>query len=312
MALDDYLGLMGGAANIGGVPQAVQQALLGQHQIQGNAFQLRQAQQEAQQQEAYRQAASQVFMRPTPQGFQQLTQQFPQYAKQTTEAMSAYSQPQKDAMFRTATTIYNYLGNGAWDQAQKIAEAEKAAEANAGMDTSHWDTILGAIRDKSPLAMGAAAAVLEAYDPAKYAEVHKALNPPEAVGPDQKQYAFNLQLYGKKYADQQKLISDTKVVSSPNGVYTLAPDAPTNTGGGDPTTGPDGDPATILKNVAAKGTITEAEAATVKSSLGPNGEAKFKAWLAKNGIAIVPSGETKTVGGKTYHNVNGQWFEETP
>lgn len=313
MALDDYLGLMGGAANIGGVPEAVQNALLGQQQIQGNALQLQQAQQAQQDQMAYRQAVSQALLHPSPQTFSQLTQQFPQYAKQTSEAMAAYGQPQKDAMFRTATTIYNYIGNGAWDQAQKVAEAEKAAEANAGMDTSHWDMILDAIIKRSPVAQGAAASVIEAYDPAKYAEVHKALYPGEKTGPDQKQYEYDLQLYGKEYADQAKFIRDSKVVSSPTGVYTMSPGTPSNPEGGDPSTGAAVDPPTILKGAAERGTITEQEAATVRSSLGANGDAKFRAWLAKNKIAVVPSvsGATKVVGGKTYRNVNGQWFEES-
>jgi len=304
--VDDYLGLMGGAQNVGGAPAAIQNALLGQQQIQGNAFQLQQAQQQQADQMAYRQAVSQTLANPSPQAFSRLGQQFPQYTKETKDAMAVYGQPQKDAMFRTAVNIHHLITSGAWDTALADAQKERDAEVAAGMDASHWDGIIEAIKAKSPYALGGAAAVIEAYDPTKYAEVHKALNPSESMGPDQKQYDFDVRTYGKAYADQAKLIRDTKLVSSPNGVYTLAPNAPSNAGGGDPSStgtppapelGPNGNPATLTPE-------------QYKGAVNALGKEKTDAWMARNGITLSGGGETtRVIGGKTYHLIDGQWYE---
>lgn len=51
----------------------------------------------------------------------------------------------------------------------------------------------------------------------------------------------------------------------------------------------DQNPEDILRSAADSKTITSDEAARVRSSLGPNGGAKFNGWLQQNGIQVVPS-----------------------
>ena len=51
----------------------------------------------------------------------------------------------------------------------------------------------------------------------------------------------------------------------------------------------DQNPEAILRAAAGSKTITSDEAARVRSSLGPNGGAKFNGWLQQNGIQVVPS-----------------------
>jgi len=272
--VDDYLGLMGGAANIGGAPAAIQNALLGQQKLQDNGLIIQAKQQASAEQQAYQQALSQALMRPSPSSFQAVAAQYPQFAKQTSEALNAYNQPQKEAMFRTAVTMYNLIGNGQWDKALTEAQAQKEAERVSGGDPSHWDSIIEAIQNRSPYAAGAAASIIQAYDPAKFAEVYKALNPRESMGPDEKQYAFDLQMYGKAYADKAKLTRDTKVVSSPTGVYKLGPGAPPSMKGGDPSAG---------GQASAQEPLSYAQ---FKAYADVQGPAKAASWAMQNGLPI--------------------------
>jgi len=60
----------------------------------------------------------------------------------------------------------------------------------------------------------------------------------------------------------------------------------------------------ILRKATAEQFITPEEAQVVQSSLGPNGSAAFQGWLQQNGVRV-----GKQVGGQTYYQVNGKWYD---
>lgn len=301
MALDDYLGLMGGAANIGGAPAAIQNALLGQQQLEGNALQLQMAQRQAAEQQAYQQALSQALMRPSPSSFQAVAAQYPQFAKQTSEALNAYNQPQKEAMFRTAVTMYNLIGNGQWDKALTEAQAQKEAERVSGGDPSHWDSIIEAIQNRSPYAAGAAASIIQAYDPAKFAEVYKALNPAEARTQTEREYNWRVSQFGQAAADAWLKTQDTKLVPvQPGGsVKAFGPDSFTqNAGGGDQSTGGQGNDQALTYP-------------QFKAYADVQGVAKAAAWARQNGLKIsvsTPAEASALPAGTRYITPDGQEY----
>jgi hypothetical protein len=73
-------------------------------------------------------------------------------------------------------------------------------------------------------------------------------------------------------------------------------------GGTEPVTAEDA--GRILATAAETRVVTEAEAARIRQSMGPNGAAQFDAWLRERGIAI-----EKTVDGKKYYKVGNRWFD---
>lgn len=60
----------------------------------------------------------------------------------------------------------------------------------------------------------------------------------------------------------------------------------------------------VLRKAETTKSITPEEAEVVRASLGPKGRAAFEDWMRKNNIVV-----SRTIGGKTYYQVNGKWYD---
>lgn len=60
----------------------------------------------------------------------------------------------------------------------------------------------------------------------------------------------------------------------------------------------------VLRKAAETKAITPEEADVIRKSLGPKGQKAFEGWLAREKVSIA-----RTIGGKTYYQVNGKWYD---
>lgn len=174
----DYIGAMGGMANIGGVPEAVQSALLGQQQLQQNnnvlaestrADEVRKAQAIAidpNADEGHKALALDVIRQNAPDQYaamqkqQRMTQDFhalseaptarnvglfmmqhPELHEGIQKGFDVLSNGQKEAVTRTAADVKGFLDAGDSAGALKVLQAHKDADQAAGIDVSSYDPL---------------------------------------------------------------------------------------------------------------------------------------------------------------------------
>lgn len=203
----DYLGLMGGAANIGGVNENIQQTLLGQQNIQQNnnvlaqqdraeearkalavatdpnaAPELREQAMGALQQSdpaqaaairtqmQQRQALSAYYRKPTAAGTLQLLSQFPGLKEEVSKGWEVYSGAAKEAKLALAADAYNLLRNGDAAGAANAVRGHMEADKAAGLPIDGYQELLDVIQANPTVALGHAGMLLGGADPEKFAE----------------------------------------------------------------------------------------------------------------------------------------------
>ena len=210
----DYFGAMGGAANIGGAPDAVNRAILGQQQVQSNQGVLDQQKRAddarliqgalvanpnmddahfdaltnhlatldpaaAQAVKIARQekaAMSSFFANPSARGAIEVSTRFPGVAKPINDAWASMDATQKAATLKTTTDVYGYLNAGKADLAIQTLEAHKMAADRTGEDVSGYDQLIQLIRDNPKGALGFAQLSLAAgMGPDKFDKVYGGL-----------------------------------------------------------------------------------------------------------------------------------------
>ncbi len=206
----DYLGLMGGAANIGGVGQNIQQTLLGQQNIQQNQNVLAQQQRAedariataiatdpnapAEQREIamnalqqvdapaaaalrqkmqQRQALGAYFQNPTAKGTMQLITNFPALKDEISKGWEVYQGAAKEAKLNATADAYAYLQAGDAPGAIKIVRDHMEADKAAGLDTNGYQELIDAIQTNPKAGLAIAGLMLAAgAGPEKFAEAH--------------------------------------------------------------------------------------------------------------------------------------------
>lgn len=206
----DYFGLMGGAANIGGVAPSIQNTLLGQQNIQQNdnvlatqarAEQARQAlaiatdpnaapelrdqamgqlqQHDPAQAQALRaqmqqkQALGAYFQNPTAKGTMELIASFPALKDEISKGWDVYSGAAKEAKLAATADAYGYLQAGDAAGAIKIVRDHMEADKAAGLDTNGYQDLIDAITANPTSGKAIAGLMLAAgAGPEKFAEAH--------------------------------------------------------------------------------------------------------------------------------------------
>lgn len=212
----DYFGAMGGAANIGGVPQAVNSAILGQQVVQDNQGKL-DAQQRANDARtiqgvlvanpnmddahfealtnhlatidppaAYaakiarqeKAAVGQWLQNPNARSTAQLIAQYPGVAAQVEKPWAMMDAAQKDATLKASTDVYGYLSAGNTDAAVQTLQQHMDSAAKTGEDVSAYPQLIQLIKTNRKGALGLAALNLSAgMGHDKFAEVYGKVNP---------------------------------------------------------------------------------------------------------------------------------------
>lgn len=208
--INDYFGAMGGAANIGGVNQNIQNTLLGQQSIQQNdnvlaqqarAEQARKAvavatdpnatpelrnqalntlqQTDAPQAVALRQqmqqkqALASYFANPTAKGTMALITSYPELKDQISKGWDVYSGAAKDAKLAATADAYGYLQSGDAQGAVKIVRDHMEADKAAGLDINGYQDLIDAIQSNPKSGLAIAGLMLAAgAGPEKFAEAH--------------------------------------------------------------------------------------------------------------------------------------------
>lgn len=180
----DYLGLMGGAANIGGVNAGVQQALLGQQQIQQNQGILdQQTRENAARQaaatiastphiddaqfeqllksiaqadpnaavqmrrtRAIQQGSAELMKNPTAQNIGRFGMAYPEALKPLEDAWKVMDAGQREAATKTSADVYGYLHAGDSNGAIKILQQHMDAAGQTGEDVSAYPQLIETIR----------------------------------------------------------------------------------------------------------------------------------------------------------------------
>ncbi len=206
----DYLGAMGGAANIGGVNQNIQQTLLGQQNIQQNDNVLAQQQRAEQARQAtaiatdpnadpahrdaamnalqqtdapaaaalraqmqQRQALTSYFQNPTAKGTMELITSFPALKDEISKGWDYYQGASKDAKLAATADAYGYLQAGDAAGAIKIIRDHEAADKAAGLDVSGYQQLADTIQKDPKSGLAIAGLMLAAgAGPEKFAEAH--------------------------------------------------------------------------------------------------------------------------------------------
>lgn len=204
----DYFGLMGGAANIGGVVPSIQNTLLGQQNIQQNqnvlATQERaelarialaaatdpnatpevrdQAMGQLQQndpaqasalraQMQQRQALGTYFQNPTAKGTMQLITNFPALKDEIAKGWEVYSGAGKEAKLAATADAYAYLQAGDAPGAIKIVRDHMEADKAAGLDVNGYEDLIEAIQTNPKTGLAIAGLMLSVgAGPEKFAE----------------------------------------------------------------------------------------------------------------------------------------------
>ena len=310
----DYGGLMAQSARLTDIYPGIQEALLGQQTLQANAMKLEQERQAMAQQQAMQADLSHVLSNPSPQAIGAVMMKYPSFSKQIGEGWSTYDTQAKQSKLKLNADVVGYLQSGDTAGAANILRQHMEADQAAGHDISDYQQLFDIIQHNPKQALGLAMLSLASgVGPDKFAETYKAINPTEHTSPTMREYNDRVAQFGKAAADQWLTRQDTKLIPVPQGGSVYADGPTTSTAeGGDQSTGA-GDPPTILKGAKESGTITEAEAATVRKSMGANGQAAFQKWLTDNGIKIVKGApqvqSSKTVGGVTYYQIGGLWYD---
>lgn len=213
----DYLGLMGGAANIGGIGQNIQQTLLGGQAIQQNqnvlaqqarAEQARQAlavatdpnatpdlreqamgalqQSDPAQASALRQqmqqraALSAYFQKPTATGTLQLITSYPDLKDQIVKGWEFYTGAAKEAKLAAAADAYGYLRSGDANAAVNILRSHMDADKAAGLPTEGYQELIDTITANPTTGLAIAGLMLAAgAGPEKFTEAHGKLGEEE-------------------------------------------------------------------------------------------------------------------------------------
>lgn len=209
----DYFGAMGGAANIGGVNQNIQNTLLGQQSIQQNQNILAQQDQAQQAERALaiatdpnaapelRQQAmghlqqadpakaaalraqmqqradlQAYFAKPTAAGAAQLILAHPDLKDAGEKSWGLYSGAAKDAKLSAIADAAGYLEAGDVQGALKVAQAHHDADKAAGLPTDGYDQLIETIQTNPKTALGVANWMLASgAGPDKFPEAHKTL-----------------------------------------------------------------------------------------------------------------------------------------
>lgn len=292
---------LGQAAQLTNVLPGVQQALLGEQQIQAQRLANEQAQHAMQQQQAFQADFAHTMANPSPQSIGTLMGRYPQFADKLKAGWEIYQGPAKESKFRLALDIHNLLANGQWDKASALLAQHQDADVQAGMaQPGEYQPLIEAINNKSPYALGMAAVTAASIYPEKYAENFKALNNPEGTSPVAREYNWRVQQFGKDQADAWLKTQDTKLVPvNPGGsVKAFGPDSYTQTAeGGDPSTGGQGDTALTF--------------AQFKAYADVQGPSKAAEWANTNGLVIAvqtPAQAMNLPKGVHYSTPDGQVY----
>lgn len=211
--INDYFGAMGGAANIGGVNQNIQNTLLGQQSIQQNdnvlaqqaraeqarkavavatdpnaTPELRNQAMGALQQSDPAQAAAlraqmqqkmdlQVYFdKPSAVAAAQLILKHPDLKDAGDKSWSLYSGAAKDAKLSAIADAAGYLEAGDVAGALKVAQAHHDADKAAGLPTDGYDQLIETIQSNPKIALGVANWMLASgAGPDKFPEAQKTL-----------------------------------------------------------------------------------------------------------------------------------------
>lgn len=253
----DYASILQGGQQL--VPnlrdQLIQDSLL---KMRNTEFQQAQedraAQQAAAAQAGQRQAAFQADLEDAmlsgdPRKIMALRLRYPEIAKGMKEAFDALDEDVRRSNLTQAGTVYARLNAGDTKGAADVLRRRIMDDKAAGQDVSDDEAILAEIESGDPARVRAATAVvgiqLAAFEPDKFGETYGKLNPSEAKTAEERQYEFDVRTFGKPYADQAKLVRDSKTLAlQPGGrVDTFGPDPsligqqggqPAAQGGGDP------------------------------------------------------------------------------
>lgn len=224
----------------------------------------------------------------TPAAIRRLQTKYPEITKDAKEAFDAMDDASRQTTLTQMGEVWERVNGKDFEGAAQKLERRIAADRDAGEDTSSDQEILGMIRSGDPqqqsIASGLIAYNLRIIAGDKFDALTKALEPDKKT-PDQLQYEYDLQLYGKAYADQAKLARDTKTFGLvPGGrIEGFGPD-PSLIGGG---TAPQGEqPASMgggdPSGSGAVGLTPEQFRANIQV-LGPQ---RAAAMTARNGIPV--------------------------
>lgn len=267
--------------------QLVQDALLKVQQQEANARQqkLIMDQREAQKIEArlaeYQRDLDAALLEGTPAAIKRLQTKYPDITKDAKDAFESLDADIRQATLTQMGGIWERVKGGDYEGAAAKLEQRIAADRDAGQDTAEDAEILDMLRSGDPqkqkIASGLIAYNLRAIAGDKFDAITKDLEGDRKT-PDQLQYEYDLQLYGKAYADEAKRIRDSKFVPGQPGarIFEAGPTLP-GSQGQQPATQGGGDPSGSGAGLTVDQFRANAEV------LGPQ---RAAAMTARNGIPV--------------------------
>jgi len=290
-----------------------------------DAIRQRQAQQEQQRMEMaqkeqrgmqLQQAIQSIRTNPSPEAIAEFYLQFPEMKEQFEAYRGALAEGDKGTLTSAAreAIVAQRSGQSSAEVFKRYAEAAKNSRR---MDLAKQFEDAAAMADASPDAADLTTRMFfQGVDPDGYKAIFAAQDPTAF----QKDFEFIKQQFGEDAATEfAQFGREGAPVSIPLGngqTYvgpaSMAPGARRWQQQGGQVQGdaamepsqPTGQEPSILENAFNTKTITPEEAAVVRKSLGPNGQAAFEKWMRNNKIVI-----SRVVGGKTYYQVNGKWYD---
>lgn len=197
-------------------------------QKQQQQLQIAGIQEKQQRQASFRQAAAVALQNGSPAALRDLMISYPEFADSIKPGWEAL---QKDERARTLTqvgSVYARASSGDAKGAAAILQKRYDADVQAGVADPEDKELIDALNSGDPALQKQATATigarLAAYDPDKFAETYKALNPTEKVSPVMREYNDRVAQFGKDAADQWLAVQDSKLIPvNPGGsVYNAA------------------------------------------------------------------------------------------
>jgi hypothetical protein len=242
-------------------------------QQQAQQLQIAAAQQKQARQGQFQQAAAAALQSGNPRDIANLMIQYPEFADSIKPGWEAMRDEDRRVTLTQIGSAYARANSGDAKGAAAILRRRYDADVAAGAADPEDKELIDALDSDDPAlqkqATSTIGARLAAYDPDKFAETYKALNPTDKTSPAIREYNDRVAQFGKAAADQWLATQDTKLIPvNPGGsVYNAAdftkpsataPTAPTQRGG---------DPGISAGAIPPQGSAIEAAALTAVPGL---------------------------------------------